>query len=521
MASPAITLALLPLDNLAGSPEVDRLARGFAYDLTAELARFPSLGVIAADSVVAALSENGSPESIAARLGAAYLLRGSLRRFGEGLRLNLQLTEAATGRHLWGGRYDGAELPAAQDDIAAKVANALAVRVDQALISSSRRRPPASLAAFECWLLGLECVQRGTAEGDAEGLGYFEQALRTDPHYARAHAGISLAHFNEWSCQAWSKWDEKERLAYEAALRAEALDPGDPLVQMILAKIEQYRREFDHAGPRLDRIRALAPNDANVLIQLAGSYTYQGDPELASTLALRALELNPIPPPWFYCYAALPYFALRRYAEALEVALRAPPGLVVDAPAYRAAAAAYLGRDADAARFLAEFRSDFSRRIACGRELAPEELLRWTLHVNPLLARRRGARSGLHSQNLKASRTTPPPRTGEFSRPTPRRPRYSILSSVPVPLLSREGAFKPESLRVPSFHTQGFTGAIGRVGVNSSSHHHRAQTSTRLLVAGCRPPLCSRLFELPWHLWDTVRKATSNRLGEASRGSVC
>jgi TolB-like protein len=110
MAPPTVTLALLPLENIAGTPDVGRLAKGLGYDLLAELARFPTLGVIAADSVQAALEEGR--EAVANRVGARYLLGGSLRRFGDGLQLNLRLTEADTGRHLWAGRYDGAELPA-------------------------------------------------------------------------------------------------------------------------------------------------------------------------------------------------------------------------------------------------------------------------------------------------------------------------------------------------------------------------------------------------------------------------
>lgn len=53
------------------------------------------------------------------------------------------------------------------------------------------------------------------------------------PAYARAYTGLSLSHFNEWSCQAWEKWDEKERLAFEFARRAAQLDDDDAIVQVI------------------------------------------------------------------------------------------------------------------------------------------------------------------------------------------------------------------------------------------------------------------------------------------------
>ena len=64
-------------------------------------------------------------------------------------------------------------------------------------------------------------------------------------------AGLSLSHFNEWSCQAWESWEAKEKAAYECARRARALDPDDAVVQVILGKIEQYRRQHAAAGGAL------------------------------------------------------------------------------------------------------------------------------------------------------------------------------------------------------------------------------------------------------------------------------
>jgi TolB-like protein len=383
MAHHAAILALLPIENLTDVPENDRLAKGFAQDLLTELARFPTLGVIAAESVRAARASSDSDSDLAARVGANFVVKGSVRAFDESLRWNFQLVEAESGRHFWAGRYDESSLSQAQDEIAAKIANALAIRVDHERLAASRRRQTTSLEAYECWLRGMECVQRGTLEGDDEGRLFFEQAAGVDPHYARAYAGISLSHFNEWSCQTWRMWDEKEKLAYEFAAKAADIDPNDPMVQLILARIEQYRREFDRAARRIERIRLLAPNDATILIHLASCETFDGDAERGQTSAIRALELNPLCPDWCYIYAAVPLFVLRKYEESLETCSRASLESVIDAPAYRAAAAAYLGRRDEARDHLSEFRRDFTNRIAGGRETTLEELLRWVLHVNP------------------------------------------------------------------------------------------------------------------------------------------
>jgi len=379
-----ISIALLPFENLSASPSDSWLAGGFVQDLIAEIARFPTLGVISAQSAFAADTTVMDDAAIGRRLGVDYLLKGSVRRLEKSVRISVQLIQLEDGRNLWGERYDVREddLFALQDEIAAKIANALSARIDQSMLSAAKRRPPATLKAYECWLRGLECLQRGTNESDEEARSFFELALEMDPQYARAHGGLSLSHFNEWSCQAWNLWEEKEKLAYEHALRAEALDPDDQIVQVILGRIEQYRRDFEQAGARLERARRLAPNDAFALIQLSLCFTFQGEPELGWQLAEHALDLSPLCPSWYFYCAALPLFALRRYDEAVRIAGKG--GLtVVDSGAYLAASHAYLGNHERAAFYLDEFQKSFVRRITFGREPEPGEAMRWLVHVNP------------------------------------------------------------------------------------------------------------------------------------------
>ncbi len=169
MTHPNITITLVPFETLSGSPEDVRLADGFVQDLIAEIARFPPLGVIAAASVFAAGRAGLDDAGIARRLGAGYLLKGSIRRSGKTMRISVQLLEAKSGRHLWAERYDTGDLLALQDEIAAKVANALAVRIDQSVLGAARRRQITGLETYECWLRGIECLQRGTLDSDAEG----------------------------------------------------------------------------------------------------------------------------------------------------------------------------------------------------------------------------------------------------------------------------------------------------------------------------------------------------------------
>ena len=154
-------IALAPFDNLSGDPGEDHLALGFVEDLAAELSRFGTFEVLYPRTVEAFMRGTASGAEFQASLKASHVLRGSVRRIGDAIRVAVQLVELTSGRQLWASRYDATagELLAVQDEIAARVAGALALQVDKARLAGARRRPLTSLDAYDCWLRGLECLQ--------------------------------------------------------------------------------------------------------------------------------------------------------------------------------------------------------------------------------------------------------------------------------------------------------------------------------------------------------------------------
>jgi hypothetical protein len=111
----------------------------------------------------------------------------------------VQLIRAKGNETIWADRFDVPlegifEL---QDQITAIVAGQLAVHVDDERLQFARQRSAESLPAYECYLRGMDCLKRGTLEGDEESRAFFQQALQIDSQYARALSGLSLSHFNE------------------------------------------------------------------------------------------------------------------------------------------------------------------------------------------------------------------------------------------------------------------------------------------------------------------------------------
>ncbi len=382
MPAIAASIAVAPFENLSGDPSQDALARGFVEDVASALSRFGALEVVYPRAFAAQSPALGGSDPAAS---ASNLLRGSVRRAGDVIRIAVQLLDTHTGRQLWADRHDvtAENLFTVQDQIAEQIASALKIGVDRSRLRAGQRAPLSCLETYDCWLQGFECLKRGTVEADAEARTYFERALEIDPSCARAYAGLSLSHFNEWSCQAWQKWDETERFAYDYARRAAGLDDGDPMVQVVLGRILLYRRRFEEAAFHVDRALNLNPNDTDVLVHAGMCRAYLGDGESGLALGTKAMRLNPGFPPWYTAPVGLALFVLGRDADLLTVGARAPISMFVDVPAFLAASCALTG-DLERARFyLREFLSQLGDRITYGRPPDPGEPLRWLLHVNP------------------------------------------------------------------------------------------------------------------------------------------
>src|SRR5215831_13461166 len=127
------TIALAPFDNLSGDPREDYVRHGFVEDVAPELSRFGMLEVLYPRAVEAFLQRRGDYAQLD-RLAAAHVLRGSIRRAGDVIRIAVQLVELESGRQVWANRYDATatELLAVQDEIASRVAGTLALQVDEA-----------------------------------------------------------------------------------------------------------------------------------------------------------------------------------------------------------------------------------------------------------------------------------------------------------------------------------------------------------------------------------------------------
>ena len=225
---PRLSLVVLPFENLSGDPKDDYLADGITDDLTSDLSDIPGARVTARES---AYTFKGAPRDvrkIGERLGVRYVLEGSVRRIEDTLRVNVQLTSAETGMHLWSDRFNErvADLNAGQEQVVMRMRDELSISLVQIEAVRSLRERPINPDAFDL-ILRVRSIRNlpPSPERDKQALALLERALELDPN--SVYAMTSIAYFLTASVgdEGWGDFKRLQR-AERLLARARALAPG-------------------------------------------------------------------------------------------------------------------------------------------------------------------------------------------------------------------------------------------------------------------------------------------------------
>jgi len=323
------SLAVLPFANTSGDPEQEYFADGITDDLTTDLSRLSGVFVISRNSAFAYKGKAIKIREVAEDLGVRYVLEGSVRRVGDQVRINAQLTDALSGGYVWAQRYDREldNIFAVQDAITASVVQALELQLSAAEQGSAFvKRATGNLEAYDLVLKARKLLTRFDHESAREAKALLERAIELDPGYVEAHSLLGLYYFDEW--RLWGrKRDENLARALELAQRASELDPSDPAPHVLLAQVHQFRREFDEASRQADIALALKPHDAVTLANLGSMLRYAHRGEDAVKVVEQAVRLDPFHPPNYLEWLADAYSLVGRYDDCIEAVTR---GLALD-----------------------------------------------------------------------------------------------------------------------------------------------------------------------------------------------
>ncbi len=304
------SIAVLPFDNLSGDPTQDYFSDGITEDLITDLSKVSGLLVLARNSVFAYKGSTLPEQEIGKELKASHLLKGSVRKEGDRVRINVRLVDAIHGGNRWAERYDHRldDIFAIQDKLTAQIVSAMEVE----LAPSDRRRLTrnhiASVEAYDAFLRGLDFYGRRSEEDNRQAKEHFQQAIDLDPLYARAYTGLALAYTRDFS-DSWSDPDgQSMKKANELARRAAELDNSVPQVRFVLSQQELYARNYSAAIDQIEQAIQLKPSYADGYAMLAWTLHFAGRPEEGFEALQRAVRLNPrVPAIYRGIFGALHY----------------------------------------------------------------------------------------------------------------------------------------------------------------------------------------------------------------------
>ena len=300
------TIAVLPFVNMSGDPEQEFFSDGISEELLNVLARVKGLRVTSRTSAFAFKGTNTSIPEIAEKLGVKHVLEGSVRMAGDRVRITAQLIEVETDSHLWSKSYDRelSDIFAVQDEIAAKVGEALKVALLGADSSPILTIPETSIEACSDYLLARQKLANPSFANLREAASLLKNATGRDPNYAPAYAGLAETY---WKMGVWGMFSLSEASARMMPLVEQALSLDGDLAEawQHLAYVRQTNG--DHEGARAAEARALKLDPQNPLVLMNQIWRWERshEPERALIHADRLLRVDPLSPPGLAVIARL------------------------------------------------------------------------------------------------------------------------------------------------------------------------------------------------------------------------
>jgi TolB-like protein len=292
------SIAVMPFNNLSGDTGQDYFADGIVEDMSIALGRVPWLFVIASSATSLYRGSALDARRIGAELGVRYLLRGSLRRAGDRVRIVVQLTDASTSGHLWAERFEGHvdNVFEIQDRVTSQVAAMIAPAVYAVEMERAQRKAPESLTAYDFYLRALRRF-RVNLDENREALKLLRRAIDLDPEYGTAY-GLAARCYQMQKVFGWLPPTDPELLVEGPRLARSAVQIGssDSEALWMAGHVLAYiNGELEHGLTLIEKSLTLNPSSASAWISSCFVRCYlPGETESALEHFSRAQRLNPL-----------------------------------------------------------------------------------------------------------------------------------------------------------------------------------------------------------------------------------
>jgi TolB-like protein/DNA-binding winged helix-turn-helix (wHTH) protein len=291
-AAPQIrSLAVLPLQNLSADLSQEYFSEGMTDSLITDLAQIGSLKVISRTSSIQYKQTRKSLPEIARELNVDGIVEGTVQRSGDRVRINVQLIQGASDKHIWAKSYeqDLRDVFALERDVTDDIARQIQVKLT---MPGRVRARPVDTRVLDAYIQGNYFLNgRGTGGGDEEpkkARAYFQQAIDLDPNFVPAYIGLAQTH------DTLSQGEPNDlTLMRQLAERAVALDPDSADAHVVLGHAKGETWDWSGAQEEFRRALALDPNNVAAHDELGGTLDKTGRLEEGWKEFQIAQELDP------------------------------------------------------------------------------------------------------------------------------------------------------------------------------------------------------------------------------------
>ncbi|MGD0403409.1 MAG: protein kinase [Candidatus Acidiferrales bacterium] len=289
------SVAVLPLKNLSTDPDSVYFSDGMTDEITTKLSKIQGIDVAPRSTAAAVKDTDQNAGALGRQLGVRYLLEGTVRKSGDQVRINVHLIDSTTGFQVWADDFTGQmkDVFSLQEQTALKIAQALNLNLSPQETKAIQRRYTQNPQAYEAYLAGRGLLEVETPERFEAARTNFEQALKYDPNYAPAMAGLS--HVESLYYRDLATDPSRLQKAEEYAQRAVAIDPNLAEAHVALGQTYGLKYDYSAAAAELREAIKLEPDNSLAWDLLSWALAYEQPPEAveAEKAAREAIRLQP------------------------------------------------------------------------------------------------------------------------------------------------------------------------------------------------------------------------------------
>ncbi|TJX74827.1 MAG: hypothetical protein E5W21_04930 [Mesorhizobium sp.] len=307
-------VAVLAFENMSSDPSQEYFSDGVTEDIITELGRFGELHLIARNSSFVFKGKIVDAVTIAKQLSVDYLLRGSIRRAGDRVRISSQLIEAKSGNQIWADRFDRelTDIFELQEEIARSVAITVIGTIRTSGVEKIRRLPITQLDAYDLYLQARVLMVRYDTTLEAEP--YLARAIELDPNIATIHAMMATVLTSKWLLEGDGN---TLKIALAHGRRALKLEPKQAWSHTAVGHTLIFMGQLEEALLHLEQAVNLNPNETRARAIRGLCWSYLGRHKEALSDLDVCIAHDPLNYDWFWDLRGQVLLVLGRYPEAI------------------------------------------------------------------------------------------------------------------------------------------------------------------------------------------------------------